>query len=141
MGAELKLASESTMAEPRLTYLDIESLAEPTRLSFAIGGIAFEDVRWSPQTVAEEREALPFGQVPPLTSGGKVYAQSGALLRWAGRQARLYPTDLSLPVDMVLGALHDIRSTLRPLWYGHAVHIAGRMLVPFTQDQQAAVMK
>lgn len=107
----------------RLSYLDIKGLAEPIRLALAIGGLEFEDVRLSYAGVADLRAAgrLPFGQVPVLEVDGIVHAQAGALLRWAGGRAGLYPEALRLHVDAALEALADIRVAMRPAWYGSAL--------------------
>ena len=44
----------------------------------------------------------PFGQVPVLEIDGVAFSQSAALLRYAGRQAGMYPDGLlQLRVDMV----------------------------------------
>ena len=82
---------------------------------------------------------LAFGQVPILELEGQRYAQSGAILRWAGRQAKLYPDDgkLQLRCDAVEEALNDIKKLLPPLWYKS---MAGRdpvskgALVPIPED-------
>ena len=57
--------------------------------------------------------------MPILELDGQTYAQSGAILRWAGREARLYPEDvrLQLRCDAVEEALNDIKRLLPPLWY------------------------
>lgn len=113
------------MTRPRLTYLDMRGIAEPIRACFRIGGIEFDDVRVSYEDVRRLREsdALPFGQVPTLELNGRVYAQSGAILRCVGRMTGLYPSDgdeevdARLRVDAILDAVRDINQILSPVWY------------------------
>ncbi len=107
----------------RLTYLNIRGLAEPARLALWVGGVVFGDERVTYDDVTRMREAhlSPFGQVPLLHVDGVVYAQAGAILRWAGRETGLYPDDdpaLQLRVDMVEECLGDVRKALVPVWYG-----------------------
>ena len=68
---------------PRLSYLDVRSIAEPIRLALHIGGVPFEDRRVSYEEIAAMREAgeLPCGQVPILEVNGVVYCQTQAVSR------------------------------------------------------------
>ncbi|CAJ1335055.1 unnamed protein product, partial [Effrenium voratum] len=119
---------------PTLTYLDVKGLGEPIRLTLFVGNVPFEDKRVSYEEVAElnNKGKLPFGQVPVLELDGETYAQSGALLRWAGRQAGLYPEEpeLQLRCEAVEEALTDMKKVLVPVWYGS---ILGRN--PITKEQ------
>jgi glutathione S-transferase len=129
-------------AKLRLHYLDTKALGEPIRLALFIGGIEFEDVRVSYEQVDQMRKLgqLPFGQVPVLEINGEVHGQSGSLLRWAGRQAGLYPEASALRCDAIEGALDDIRVAMRPHWYGHALGRdprTGQLLVPLSDEQRA----
>jgi glutathione S-transferase len=108
-----------------LTYLDMKGFAEPIRLALAIGHVPFEDRRVSYEEVARLRNSkeLPFGQVPVLTiNGGPMHGQSGAILRWAGKKAGLYPLDVDaqLAIDEAMEAVADIHKCLIPAWYKHA---------------------
>mmetsp|Transcript_56893 Transcript_56893/g.133018 ORF Transcript_56893/g.133018 Transcript_56893/m.133018 type:complete len:245 (+) Transcript_56893:43-777(+) len=111
----------STMARPILTYLDAKLLAEPIRLALFVGNVDFEDRRVSHQEVQElnSQGKLPFGQVPVLEVNGEVFAQTEALLRWAGKQAQLYPEEsrLQMRCDAVEEALIDMKKILGPAWY------------------------
>merc|ERR1719210_2105038 len=78
----LEEASTPSQQKLRLTYLDIKGVAEPVRLALFIGGLPFEDRRVSYEQILE----LPCGQVPVLEIDGEAFAQSMALLRWAGRR-------------------------------------------------------
>jgi glutathione S-transferase len=84
------------MNDIRLHYFDIRGLGEPIRLLLAIGGIQFEDLRYSADEYAasgELRASLPFGQMPALEVDGVFLAQTDSLMRFAARLARLYPHD------------------------------------------------
>jgi glutathione S-transferase len=82
------------MTQLKLTYFDFHGgRGEPARLALAIGGIAFEDHRFSYAEFAEVRKATPFGQVPTLHVDGVQITQCDSILRYAGKLAGLYPTD------------------------------------------------
>jgi glutathione S-transferase len=85
---------ETTMPQLKLSYFDFHGgRAEPIRLALAMGGIAFEDHRFTAAEFAEVRKTAPFGQVPVLHVDGVQVTQSDAMLRYAGKLAGLYPTD------------------------------------------------
>merc|ERR1719316_1485261 len=48
---------------------------------------------------------------------GEPFAQSGAMLRWAGRLARLNPPSLLLKIEEVIGLEEDIGRTVMPSMY------------------------
>ena len=64
----------------------------------------------------EMKPKTPFGTVPVLEFDGKQYAQSDAILRYAGKLGGLYPSELllALEVDMQLDAIEDMFRTIRP---------------------------
>jgi glutathione S-transferase len=83
-----------TMPQLKLSYFDFHGgRAEPVRLALAIGGVAFEDHRFTFAEFSEVRKSVPFGQVPVLHVDGVQVTQSDAILRYAGKLASLYPTD------------------------------------------------
>lgn len=95
----------------KLTYFDFSGgRAEPVRLAFHIGGIAFDDDRFAPGDFAEVRKTTPLNQVPTLHIDGVQVTQSDAIARYAGKLAGLYPEDdlQALFCDEVMGALEDI---------------------------------
>lgn len=136
------------MAIPKLTYLDIKGFGEAIRLALYIGKVDFEDRRVSYAEIREmaKEGKLPYGQVPILELGGVTYAQSGAILRWAGRQSGLSPEDptLALQCDAIEEALTDIKKLLPAVWYGS---ILGRNpatkepLVPISDAQKEEVLQ
>lgn len=103
------------MTQLTLTYFDFHGgRGEPARLAFAIGGIAFEDKRFAFPEFAEVRKQTPFGQVPTLHVDGVQITQSDAITRYAGKLAKLYPTDpyQALLCDEVLQAMEDLNVKL-----------------------------
>jgi prostaglandin-H2 D-isomerase / glutathione transferase len=82
------------MTQLKLSYFDLHGgRGEPVRLALAIGGVPFEDHRFSFPEFAEVRKTTPFGQVPLLEVNGVTVTQCDAMLRYAGKLAGLYPTD------------------------------------------------
>lgn len=82
------------MPQLKLSYFDFNGgRGEPVRLALHIGGIAFEDHRFTFPEFAEIRKHTPFGQVPVLEVDGVQVTQCDAMLRYAGKLAGLYPAD------------------------------------------------
>ena len=82
------------MPQLKLNYFDFHGgRAEPVRLALHLGGVAFEDHRFTFPEFAAFRTTTPFGQVPTLHVDGVQVTQSDAILRYAGKLAGLYPTD------------------------------------------------
>lgn len=82
------------MPQLKLNYFDFHGgRAEPARLALHMGGVAFEDHRFTFPEFAEFRQCTPFGQVPTLEVDGAHITQCDAILRYAGKLAGLYPTD------------------------------------------------
>lgn len=106
----------------KLTYFPIQGVAEKVRLSFALGGIPFEDVRvpfdasWTAM-----KPSTPYGQLPLLSiDGGEPMAQSDAMLRYAGALATQQGVPLYAPEDMLaieeaMGLVGDFNRTYNPL--------------------------
>jgi len=98
------------MTQLKMSYFDVNGgRAEPIRLAWHIGGIAFEDYRFPYSAFKEERKSTPLGQVPVLTIDNIQITQSNAILRYVGKQSGLYPTDLyqALLCDEVIDLAED----------------------------------
>jgi glutathione S-transferase len=98
------------MSQLKLTYFDMDGgRAEAARLAMVLGGIAFEDFRFSFPEFAEVRKTTPLGQVPTLHVDGVQVTQSDAITRYVGKLAGLYPTDAlqALLCDEVMDAVED----------------------------------
>ncbi len=107
------------MAQLKLTYFDFHGgRAEPARLAFHLGGIAFEDHRFAREEFAEVRKTTPFGQVPVLWVDGVAVTQSDAIARYAGKLAGLYPVDplQAMLCDEVTQALEDAGMKMGPTY-------------------------
>ena len=101
----------------KLSYFDFHGgRAEPARLAFAIGGISFEDHRFSFPEFAKVRKTTPFGQVPTLDVDGVRVTQCDAITRYAGKLAGLYPTDpyQALLCDEVMYVVEEASVKLGP---------------------------
>lgn len=99
------------MPQFKLTYFDFDGgRAEPIRIAFHIGGIAFEDNRITFPQFAEIRSGLRFNAVPILEIDRVQVTQSNAIGSYVAKMAGLYPADdlQALYCDEVTGALEDI---------------------------------
>lgn len=99
------------MSQLKLSYFDFSGgRAEPARLALHLGGIAFEDHRFSFAEFAGVRVATPLGQVPVLSVDGVQVTQSDAITRYAGKLAGLYPQDAyqALLCDEILAGVEDV---------------------------------
>lgn len=105
------------MPQLKLSYFDMHGgRGEPARLALAIGGIAFEDHRFTFAEFADVRKATPFGQVPVLHVEDALVTQSDSILRYAGKLAGLYPTDplQALRCDEVAYVVEEANVKLGP---------------------------
>jgi len=106
------------MAAPiKLTYFAIEGPAEKIRLALTVGGIEFEDDRVTFDKWAELKPKTKYGQLPLMTIGSEVVAQSGAMLRHAGTLANLYPPALLIKIEEVIGLEEDMTRSISPSMY------------------------
>jgi glutathione S-transferase len=85
-------------------------------LALHIGGVPFEDHRFSFPEFAEVRKDTPFGQVPMLTVDDVQITQCDSILRYAGKLANLYPNDpyQALLCDEVMYVVEDANVKLGP---------------------------
>jgi len=93
--------------------------AEVSRLALFIGAIPFEDIRLKEKSYDEFKltgklpngKLPPFRQLPVLEVDGKIIAQTGAIARYCGKLAGLYPTNNdinSARIDQIIEAAQDI---------------------------------
>lgn len=134
----------------RLYYLDKRVKGECVRLALVVAGIDFEDVRCSYEQVHEMRASgkLPFSQVPALQIGNDddapLYAQSQALLRWAGRKGGLYPEEHQLRIDAVTDVIVELYTEIIKVGYGSVMTrhpITGRPMVQLSPNQRMEVAR
>ena len=110
-----------TPSSIKLSYFDIEGVAEPVRLALTLAGIDFEDIRIKFPDWPELKAKTPYGQLPilELNGNGKLHTQSGAMLRFCGRlgDGGLYPSDKLLEIEEVIGLITDLNNALSPSLY------------------------
>jgi glutathione S-transferase len=118
------VASFTTMSDTiKLTYFDIEGVAEAVRLALLLSGTPFEDVRVQFSDWPAMKPTTPNGQLPIMTIGGddaNVKTQSKAMLRWVGmtKSKTLYPTDKVFEIEEIIGILEDLQRAYTP---AHAI--------------------
>ena len=110
-----------TAPKIKLTYFDIEGVAEPVRLAFALAGVDFEDDRVKFPQWAELKPQTPHGTLPIMTiDDGPAIVQSQAMLRYAAsldKTGSLYPADKMLEVEQAIGILGDFTRAWQPNLY------------------------
>jgi len=101
-----------------LMYFDLTGRAEAIRQAFVLGGIPFEDKRVAFSDWAKVKPTTRSGQMPEIKIDGRVYSQSMAILRYAGKLARLYPTDPvdALAVDEAIAIANEMESAVSILF-------------------------
>ena len=105
----------------KLTYFNIQGVAEKVRLTLALGGIPFEDVRVPFDAWPAMKPTTPYGALPLLSiDGAEPMAQSDAMLRYCGALATLKGVKLYAPEDMLvieeaLGLVSDLNRAYTPL--------------------------
>ncbi|XP_076174202.1 glutathione S-transferase S4 [Ptiloglossa arizonensis] len=101
------------MAEYKLVYFNVMGLGEPIRFILSYAGVEFEDVRVFSLTDEwlKMKSTTPFGQLPMLEMGGKIYTQSLPICRYLAKQFNLAgSTDLdNLQIDAIAHAIYDFR--------------------------------
>jgi glutathione S-transferase len=128
------------MKSIKLTYFDIQGVAEKVRLALVLGGIPFADVRVPFDQWIAIKPTTPYGQLPTLSiDGAEPIAQSEAMLRYAGQLATengvpLYPADKLLAIEEARGLVSDLEREWRvpggiglqdPARFGHPTDIKG----------------
>jgi glutathione S-transferase len=114
----------------KLTYFELEALAEPIRFLLNYGGIEFEDARFDFENWPQIKPSshmkgcnelifiknvadMPFGQVPILQHNGKVAHQSVAIARYVAKKVKLVGSDdwEDLEIDGVVDTVNDLRQS------------------------------
>mmetsp|Transcript_32811 Transcript_32811/g.93112 ORF Transcript_32811/g.93112 Transcript_32811/m.93112 type:complete len:214 (+) Transcript_32811:162-803(+) len=100
----------------KLTYFDMAGVAEPIRMAFWYGNVKFEDERLTHDQWKDLKPSTPYGSLPVLTVDGQTFAQTSAILRYAGKLSGLYPSNPlgCMKVDELMDAVEDVLGELRP---------------------------
>lgn len=82
-------------ASIKLTYFNIQGVAEVPRLVLKLGNIPFEDIRVNREEMMalKSEGKLPSGQLPIMEVDGKHLSQSMAISTYCAKMAGLYPED------------------------------------------------
>lgn len=109
------------MTSIKLTYFDIEGVAEQVRLALVLSGTEFEDIRVKFPEWAEMKPTTPYGQLPMLTvDNGPTRTQSNAMLRWVSTlkpEKELYPAEKLFDIEEAIGVLEDMNKSFTPCIY------------------------
>jgi glutathione S-transferase len=108
------------MPKIKLTYFNIEGVAEPIRLALALAGQDYEDDRINFADWADMKPKTPYGSLPLMTiDDGPVKTQSSAMLRWVGATCSktLYPADKLYDIEEAIGVLKDMSDAWSPKNY------------------------
>jgi glutathione S-transferase len=108
------------MTKIKLTYFDIEGVAEPTRLALALAGKEYEDERVSSAEWKDLKPKTPYGYLPLMTiDDGPVRTESGAMLRWVGAtfSEMLYPREKLFEIEQAMGIVDDMQKAWAPKLY------------------------
>ncbi|XP_066304185.1 glutathione S-transferase 1-like [Branchiostoma lanceolatum] len=73
----------------KLTYFDVRSRGEPTRLIFAAAGVEYEDVRLTFEEWPPIKPTTPMGNLPILEVDGVTLSQSMSIARFVARETGL----------------------------------------------------
>lgn len=117
----------------KLTYMDVEGRAEPTRIALHAAGVEFVDERLGFGEMFARKDEFPklpiHMQLPLLAIDGKVLSQSMSVFRYVGQKYGMVPTDLDknfkvnemleLALDIWTSGLRGELLMMSPQSYGH----------------------
>eukprot|EP00284_Hemiselmis_tepida_P014223 CAMPEP_0174928928 /NCGR_PEP_ID=MMETSP1355-20121228/26857_1 /TAXON_ID=464990 /ORGANISM="Hemiselmis tepida, Strain CCMP443" /LENGTH=203 /DNA_ID=CAMNT_0016175111 /DNA_START=48 /DNA_END=659 /DNA_ORIENTATION=- len=98
------------MSKITLTYFNAPGRAHGIRVALFTAGVAFEDKRIEGKDWPALKPKTHGGSLPVLEIDGKMYTQSAALARWAGKKSTMYPKDdiEALRCDEVMAIGEDL---------------------------------
>jgi glutathione S-transferase len=100
----------------KLTYFDIEGVAEAVRLALVLSNTPFEDDRVGFGDWGEMKPKTPYGCLPIMSvDDGPLRTQSMAMLRWVGSSCSetLYPRGKIFDIEEAIGLMEDLNKS----WY------------------------
>jgi prostaglandin-H2 D-isomerase / glutathione transferase len=137
----------------KLSYFNIEGVAEHVRLALLLSRTPFEDHRVAYPDWPAMKPTTPNGQLPIMTfEDGTVRAQSKAMLRWVGatKSTTLYPREKIFDIEEVISDMEDMQIAFAPAQYllhrsthfGHSEGLAsteeGKKLVQLMREKFVA---
>lgn len=93
---------------------------------------------------AEMKPTMPFGQLPVMDVDGTRYAQSGAMLQYAGQITGMLPRDptKALRVNEAVGLDDDLRNKIRPsIYVGMDKTLSERTKKAKVKEMRAEILK
>ena len=97
----------------KLSYFDIEGVAEPIRLTLVLKGVDFEDHRFKFADWKDIKPKMTFNFAPEMTINGKSYPQSKAILMYCSKLKGKHDVEV-YPHDDAIAGLHvDIAFEVR----------------------------
>jgi prostaglandin-H2 D-isomerase / glutathione transferase len=114
------MASSKTII--KLTYFDIEGVAEAVRLALELSNAPYDDIRIPFSDWPAFKPTTPNGQLPIMTIGddtSDVKTQSMAMLRWVGmtKSSTLYPVEKVFDIEEAIGDIEDLQRAYAPAQY------------------------
>ena len=114
----------------KLSYFNLEGLAEPIRLMFKIANLEFEDNRFSFEEFPALKATFPNGTVPVVynTEDDMVMTQSNCILKYFGAEHGMYPSDRKSAylVDELIEMVGDLsRCTVYTIYLGMRPELVG----------------
>merc|ERR1711874_10424 len=105
------------MARPKLTYFNLEGVAESIRCVFRAANVDFEDYRIEFADFYVKKKEFPLGKLPLLEMDGRKMNQSGAILRHLGAKYGMFPQESLFEIEQILGTIEDVKSAVNPILY------------------------
>jgi glutathione S-transferase len=95
----------------KLTYFNVQALAEPIRMLLSYGNIQFEDVRIEKDAWPALKPKTPMGQLPVLEIDGIQVYQSVAMARYVAKLVGLAGKNdwENLLIDITVDNINDLR--------------------------------
>lgn len=115
-------ASKRKTPSLKITYFNIQGVAEKVRLALVLSGIPFEDERVTFEQWGTMKASTPYGQLPLMKiDGGRTVTQSAGMLNYVGGlgDGSLYPScpKKRLAIDEVIGLAGDFDKAWLPAFY------------------------
>nr|XP_034305107.1 S-crystallin SL11 [Crassostrea gigas] len=114
------------MGKFKLLYFASKGRGQPIRLLLHIAGVDFDDVNVTLKEWKDIKANMPHRKLPVLEVDGNLIPQSGAILRYLGREFGYYGSNNAekTRIDVISGAVDDIIFLMERLFYNETVEAA-----------------